>query len=171
MLGIDVARDPVAVRYRLGLAGQYAAVDPNLTGQENLRLIGRLAQMPGRQVRVRSGELLERFDLAEAADRGELWQMIRELVAEGTTVLLTTQYLEEADRLAQRIAVIDRGRVIANDTPAALEAHLGSTVIELGMGDKTRATQAQHLLSASLPTRPEREPPPSAWPPRTGRTC
>jgi ABC-type multidrug transport system ATPase subunit len=89
--------------------------------------------------------------------RGELWQMIRELVAEGTTVLLTTQYLEEADRLAQRIAVIDRGRVIANDTPAALKAQLGSTVIELGMADKTRATRAQDLLSASLPTRPERD--------------
>ena len=69
VLGLDVARDPAAVRSRIGLAGQYAAVDPNLTGRENLRLIGRLAQMPGRQVRVRSGELLERFDLAEAADR------------------------------------------------------------------------------------------------------
>ncbi len=89
--------------------------------------------------------------------RGELWQMIRELVAEGTTVLLTTQYLEEADRLAQRIAVVDRGRVIANDTPAALKAHLGSTVIEMGMGDETRATRAQDLLSASLPVRPERD--------------
>ena len=97
--------------------------------------------------------------------------MIRELVAEGTTVLLTTQYLEEADRLAQRIAVIDRGRVIANDTPAALKAHLGSTVIELGMGDKTRATRAQDLLSAACPPRPSARPPPSAWPPRTGRTC
>ena len=197
VLGIDVARDPVAVRYRLGLAGQYAAVDPNLTGRENLRLIGRLAQMPGRQVRARSGELLERFALAEAADRpvrtysggmrrrldvaaalvsrppvlfldepttgldlqsrGELWQMIRELVAEGTTVLLTTQYLEEADRLAQRIAVIDRGRVIANDTPAALKAHLGSTVIEMGMGDEARASRAQDLLSNTLAARPERE--------------
>src|SRR6266542_1564224 len=89
--------------------------------------------------------------------RGELWQMIRELVAEGTTVLLTTQYLEEADRLAQRIAVVDRGRVIANDTPAALKAHLGSTVIEMGMGDETRAARAQDLLSASLPARPERD--------------
>jgi ABC-type multidrug transport system ATPase subunit len=181
----------------IGLAGQYAAVDPNLTGQENLRLIGRLAQMANREVRARSAELLERFDLAGAADRpvrtysggmrrrldvaaalvqrppvlfldepttgldlqsrGELWQMIRELVAEGTTVLLTTQYLEEADRLAQRIAVIDRGRVIANDTPAALKAHLGRTVIKLGMGDKTRATRAQDLLAVSLPARPERE--------------
>src|SRR4029453_1785211 len=197
VLGIDVARDPAAVRHRTGLAGQYAAVDPNLTGQENLRLIGRLAQMANREVRARSAELLERFDLAEAADRpartysggmrrrldvaaalvsrppvlfldepttgldlqsrGELWRMIRELVAEGTTVLLTTQYLEEADRLAQRIAVIDRGRVIANDTPAALKAHLGSTGIELGMGDKARASRPPDRLSASLPTRPERQ--------------
>jgi ABC-2 type transport system ATP-binding protein len=197
VLGIDVARDPAAVRYVIGLAGQYAAVDPNLTGQENLRLIGRLAQMANREVRARSAELLERFDLAGAADRpvrtysggmrrrldvaaalvqrppvlfldepttgldlqsrGELWKMIRELVAEGTTVLLTTQYLEEADRLAQRIAVIDHGRVIANDTPAALKAHLGRTVIELGMGEEARAARALELLAVSLPARPERE--------------
>jgi ABC-2 type transport system ATP-binding protein len=197
VLGIDVARDPAAVRHVIGLAGQYAAVDPDLTGQENLRLIGRLAQMAGRDLRARSAELLDRFDLAGAADRpvrtysggmrrrldvaaalvtrppvlfldepttgldlqsrGELWQMIRELVAEGTTVLLTTQYLEEADRLAQRIAVVDHGRVIANDTPAALKAHLGSTVIELGMGEEARAARALELLAASLPARPERE--------------
>jgi ABC-2 type transport system ATP-binding protein len=197
VLGIDVVRDPVAVRYRIGLAGQYAAVDANLTGQENLRLIGRLAQMPTRQVRVRAAELLERFGLADAADRpvrtysggmrrrldvaaalmsrppvlfldepttgldlqsrGELWQMIRELVAEGTTVLLTTQYLEEADRLAERIAVVDHGRVIANDTPAALKSRLGSTVIEMGMGDEIRATRAQDLLGGTLRARPERE--------------
>jgi daunorubicin resistance ABC transporter ATP-binding subunit len=197
VLGIDVVRDPVAVRYRIGLAGQYAAVDANLTGQENLRLIGRLAQMPSRQARARAAELLERFALAEAADRpvrtysggmrrrldvaaalmsrppvlfldepttgldlqsrGELWQMIRELVAEGTTVLLTTQYLEEADRLAERIAVVDHGRVIANDTPAALKSRLGSTVIEMGMGDETRATRAQDLLRGTLATRSERQ--------------
>jgi ABC-2 type transport system ATP-binding protein len=197
VLGIDVAREPAAVRHVIGLAGQYAAVDPNLTGQENLRLIGRLGQMASREVRTRSAELLERFDLAGAADRpvrtysggmrrrldvaaalvsrppvlfldepttgldlqsrGELWRMIRELVAEGTAVLLTTQYLEEADRLAQRIAVVDHGRVIANDTPAALKARLGSTVIELGMGEEARAARALELLAASLPARPERE--------------
>ena len=197
VLGIDVVGDPVAVRFRIGLAGQYAAVDPNLTGRENLRLVGRLVQLPSGQVRGRAVELLERFGLAEAADRpvrtysggmrrrldvaaalvsrplvlfleepttgldlqsrGELWQMIRELVAEGTTVLLTTQYLEEADRLAQRIAVVDHGRVIANDTPAALKADLGSTVIEMGMGDQARATRAQDLLSGTLAARPERE--------------
>jgi ABC-2 type transport system ATP-binding protein len=197
VLGIDVARDPAAVRYQIGLAGQYAAVDPNLTGRENLRLVGRLAQMPGREVHRRAAELLDRFDLAGAADRpvrtysggmrrrldvaaalvarppvlfldepttgldlqsrGELWRMIRELVAEGTTVLLTTQYLEEADRLAERIAVVDHGKVIANDSPSALKSHLGSTVIEIGMGDEGRASRALDLFSPRLPDRPERD--------------
>jgi len=197
VLGHDVVGDPDGVRYRIGLAGQYAAVDPNLTGGENLRLTGRLAQLSSRELRVRADELLERFDLSGAADRpvrtysggmrrrldvaaalvqrppvvfldepttgldlqsrNELWKMIRELVAEGTTVLLTTQYLEEADRLAQRIAVVDGGRVIANDTPAALKAQLGSTVIELGMGDGARAARAEDLLSRMLAVRPERE--------------
>ncbi len=197
VLGHDVVRDPDGVRYRIGLAGQYAAVDPNLTGRENLRLVGRLAQLSGREAGVRADELLQRFDLTDAADRpvrtysggmrrrldvaaalvqrppvvfldepttgldlpsrNELWEMIRELVAEGTTVLLTTQYLEEADRLAERIAVVDGGRVIANDTPAALKGQLGSTVIELGMGDAARAARAEELLSRMLATRPEQE--------------
>src|SRR2546425_11316986 len=149
VLGHDVVRDPDAVRYRIGLAGQYAAVDPNLTGRENLILTGRLAQLSSREARQRADELLQRFDLAGAADRpvrtysggmrrrldvaaalvhrppvvfldepttgldlpsrNELWKMIRELVASGSTVLLTTQYLEEADRLADRIAVVDGG--------------------------------------------------------------
>jgi ABC-2 type transport system ATP-binding protein len=197
VLGHDVVGDPDGVRYRIGLAGQYAAVDPNLTGGENLRLVGRLAQLSGRQAGVRAAELLGRFQLVGAADRpvrtysggmrrrldvaaalvgrppvvfldepttgldlpsrNELWEMIRELVAEGTTVLLTTQYLEEADRLAERIAVIDGGRVIAADTPAALKGQLGSTVIELGMGGADRATQAEQLLSGMLATRPEQQ--------------
>jgi ABC-2 type transport system ATP-binding protein len=89
--------------------------------------------------------------------RNALWEMIRELVAEGTTVLLTTQYLEEADRLAHRIAVVDGGRVIANDTPAALKAQLGSTVIELGMGDDARATNAGELLAQRLDAQSERD--------------
>jgi daunorubicin resistance ABC transporter ATP-binding subunit len=197
VLGHDVVRDPDGVRYRIGLAGQYAAVDPNLTGRENLRLVGRLAQLSGREVGERADELLGRFDLVDAADRpvrtysggmrrrldvaaalvqrppvvfldepttgldlpsrNELWEMIRELVAEGTTVLLTTQYLEEADRLAERIVVVDGGRVIANDTPAALKGQLGSTVIELGMGDAARAVRAEELLSRMLATRPEQQ--------------
>src|SRR5436190_16425198 len=175
VLGLDVRRDAEAVRYRIGLAGQYAAVDPNLTGRENLRLIGRLTQLPRKAIEPRAAEILERFSLADAADRpvrtysggmrrrldvgaalvhrppvlfldepttgldpegrNELWAVIRELVADGTTVLLTTQYLEEADRLAERIVVVDHGRVIADDTPAALKSDLGNTVTELGFGD------------------------------------
>jgi ABC-2 type transport system ATP-binding protein len=197
VLGHDVVRDPDGVRYRIGLAGQYAAVDPNLTGRENLRLTGRLAQLSGREAGERADELLRRFQLIAAADRpvrtysggmrrrldvaaalvqrppvvfldepttgldlpsrNELWEMIRELVAEGTTVLLTTQYLEEADRLAERIAVVDGGRVIANDTPAALKGQLGTTVIELGMGEPARAAYAEQLLSQMLTARPEQE--------------
>jgi daunorubicin resistance ABC transporter ATP-binding subunit len=197
VLGHDVVRDPDGVRYRIGLAGQYAAVDPNLTGRENLRLTGRLAQLSGREAGERADELLQRFQLTGAADRpvrtysggmrrrldvaaalvqrppvvfldepttgldlpsrNELWAMIRELVAEGTTVLLTTQYLEEADRLAERIAVVDGGRVIANDTPAALKSQLGTTVIELGMGEPARAAYAEQLLSRMLTARPEQE--------------
>src|SRR5918992_2534477 len=173
VLGRDVAREPAAVRRRIGLAGQFAAVDPNLTGRENLRLIGRLTQMETPAIMPRAAELLDRFDLIEAADRpvrtysggmrrrldvaaalvprppvlfldepttgldlhsrNALWDMINELVRDGTTVLLTTQYLEEADRLADRIAVVDLGRVIAEGTPSDLKARLGSTVLEILM--------------------------------------
>jgi ABC-2 type transport system ATP-binding protein len=197
VLGRDVVRDPDGVRYRIGLAGQYAAVDPNLTGRENLRLTGSLAQLPRHEAKSRADELLERFGLRDAADRpvrtysggmrrrldvaaalvqrppvvfldepttgldifsrNELWKMIRELVADGATVLLTTQYLEEADRLADRIAVVDEGRVIANDTPSILKAELGNTVIEMGMGDGARAIRAEDLLSRVLDVRPERD--------------
>jgi ABC-2 type transport system ATP-binding protein len=197
VLGLDVVGQADEVRYRIGLAGQYAAVDPNLTGRENLRMTGRLAQLPAADAQARAGELLERFELTDAADRpartysggmrrrldvaaalvqrpqvvfldepttgldihsrNALWEMIRELVAEGTTVLLTTQYLEEADRLAQRIAVVDDGRVIANDTPAALKAQLGSTVIELGMGEAALAQRAGVLLAERLRAQPERD--------------
>jgi ABC-2 type transport system ATP-binding protein len=197
VLGRDVVRDPDGVRYRIGLAGQYAAVDPNLTGRENLRLTGSLAQLPRHEAKSRADELLERFGLRDAADRpvrtysggmrrrldvaaalvqrppvvfldepttgldifsrNELWKMIRELVADGATVLLTTQYLEEADRLADRIAVVDEGRVIANDTPSILKAELGNTVIEMGMGDGARAIRAEDLLTNTLAVRPERD--------------
>jgi ABC-2 type transport system ATP-binding protein len=189
VLGHDVVREAGAVRLQIGLAGQYAAVDPNLTGRENLRLIGRLAQLPRPQIAPRVDELLERFDLADAADRpartysggmrrrldvaaalvarppvlfldepttgldlqsrGELWGLIRELVADGTTVLLTTQYLEEADRLAERIAVVDHGRVIAEGTPAELKARLGSTVVEIGLPDEAAALRAEAMLHQS----------------------
>jgi ABC-2 type transport system ATP-binding protein len=197
LLGRDVVTDASAVRYLIGLAGQYATVDPNLTGRENLRLIGRLAQLPRSEILPRAAQLLERFELSDAADRpvrtysggmrrrldvaaalvqrppvlfldepttgldlhsrNALWAMMRELVANGTTVLLTTQYLEEADRLAHRVAVVDGGRIIANDTPAALKSRLGSTVIELGMSNETVAVRAADFLSRSLRLGPERE--------------
>jgi ABC-2 type transport system ATP-binding protein len=190
VLGHDVVREAAAVRRRIGLAGQYAAVDPNLTGTENLRMIGILAQLPTKDILPRAAELLRRFDLTDAADRpvrtysggmrrrldiaaslvqrppvlfldepttgldltsrNELWDMIRELVSDGTTVLLTTQYLEEADRLSQRVAVIDGGHVIANDTPANLKAELGSTVIELGFADPSTAQRALRLIPSEV---------------------
>jgi len=176
VLGRDVVRQAKEVRTQIGLAGQSATVDPNLTGRENLRLIGRLVHLPRREAARRIDALLDRFQLVAAADRpvrtysggmrrridlaaalvnrppvlfldepttgldpysrNEVWAMIGELVDDGTTVVLTTQYLEEADRLASRVAVIDEGRVIANDPPAQLKARLGSTVIEIGLADE-----------------------------------
>ena len=190
VLGLDVVRKARDVRRVIGLAGQNAAVDGNLTGRENLRLIGKLVHLPRRAIAERTTELLERFELTDAADRpvrtysggmrrridlaaalvnrppvlfldepttgldpysrNEVWAMVGELVADGTTVVLTTQYLEEADRLASRVAVVDVGRVIANDTPAALKARLGSTVIELGFADAGIAARAQALVGGEL---------------------
>ena len=186
VLGRDVVREADTVRHLIGLAGQFAAVDPNLTGRENLRLIGRLTQLPWRSIDARAGEILERFGLADAADRpvrtysggmrrrldvgaalvhkppvlfldepttgldpegrNELWEVIRELVSDGTTVLLTTQYLEEADRLADRIVVIDRGKVIADDTSQALKSRMGSTVTELRFADPAEAARAARVI-------------------------
>jgi len=190
VLGIDVAHDPQAVRERIGLAGQYAAVDENLTGRENLRLVGRLTHLPKRVVRARTDELLDRFGLSDAADRtaktysggmrrrldlaaalvhrpavlfldepttgldpasrSDLWQVIEELVTDGATVLLTTQYLEEADRLADDIAVIDHGRVIAQGTPTALKAGLGATMVDVSLPDPAAAARAATVLDAQL---------------------
>ncbi|HYN98998.1 MAG TPA: ATP-binding cassette domain-containing protein [Actinomycetota bacterium] len=197
VLGFDVARHPADVRLRIGLAGQSAAVDPNLTGRENLKLIGTLAQLPRKAINPRADELLERFQLVEAANRPirtysggmrrrldvaaalvgkppvifldepttgldiqsrtELWRVIEELVAEGSTVLLTTQYLEEADVLADRIAVVHGGVVVANDTAAALKARLGSTVIELTLDNEGEARRAQALLARLVAEHPEQE--------------
>jgi ABC-2 type transport system ATP-binding protein len=195
VLGHDVVREPKAVRERIGLAGQYAAVDGNLTGRENLRLIGRLVHLPRRVIAERAAELLGRFELTEAADRpvrtysggmrrridlaaalmnrppvlfldepttgldpysrNEVWRMVEELVADGTTVVLTTQYLEEADRLASRVAVVDGGRVIANDTPSRLKARLGSTVVELGFPEPAPSERAHALLARAGAGSPE----------------
>jgi daunorubicin resistance ABC transporter ATP-binding subunit len=197
VLGRDVVREADAVRKQIGLAGQYATVDPNLTGRENLRLIGRLVHLPRREITRRADALLERFELTEAADRpvrtysggmrrrvdlaaalvnrppvlfldepttgldpysrNEVWAMIGELVDDGTTVVLTTQYLEEADRLASRVAVVDEGHVIANDTPAQLKARLGSTVIEIGLGDASTASRAYDVLARAGASSPELE--------------
>jgi daunorubicin resistance ABC transporter ATP-binding subunit len=188
VLGIDVARDPEGVRTRIGLAGQYAAVDGNLTGRENLTLIGTLTHLPRKRIRPRADELLERFGLADAADRtartysggmrrrldlaaalvhrppvlfldepttgldpqsrSDLWAVVRDLVAEGTTVLLTTQYLEEADLLADRIVVIDHGQVISEGTSAELKRRLGATVIEMTMLSDGDADAARRAIEA-----------------------
>jgi ABC-2 type transport system ATP-binding protein len=195
VLGHDVVREPDVVRNSIGLAGQYAAVDENLTGAENLRMMGKLTHLPKPLIKERAVELLERFDLAHAAHRPvktysggmrrrldlaaslvhrpavlfldepttgldprsriDLWGVIEDLVAEGTTVLLTTQYLEEADRLADRLAVVDHGRIIAQGTPAELKAGFGSTVIEIGMpgeGSSLMALQALAPFGVQPPT-------------------
>jgi daunorubicin resistance ABC transporter ATP-binding subunit len=196
VLGIDVAEHPGRVRRRIGLAGQNAAVDRNLTGRENLRLIGRLNQMHRSAFRARADELLERFDLTDAAgrpvreysggmrrrldvaaalvaepdvlfldepttgldlpSRNSLWEVIGGLVDAGTTVVLTTQYLEEADRVANRIAVIDHGRLIANDTPAALKSRTGATVVEIGFDGEVTAARAADVLDQLADVRVER---------------
>jgi oleandomycin transport system ATP-binding protein len=175
--GFDVLRQANQVRALVGLTGQYAAVDEVLTGRDNLVLIGRLLELPSAEVRRRADELLERFDLADAADRPvktysggmrrrldlaasivgrprvlfldeptsgldprsrlELWDITRSLVADGATVLLTTQYLEEADHLADRITVLDHGRVIAEGTPDELKRRAGGQVLELRPGRAT----------------------------------
>jgi ABC-2 type transport system ATP-binding protein len=192
VLGLDVARQAEDVRAIIGLAGQYAAVDENLTGRENLRLIGQLTHQPhsaiasrveellgrfgltsaaARPVRTYSGGMRRRLDLAAAlvhrppvlfldepttgldpSGRSDLWTLIGELVAEGTTVLLTTQYLEEADRLANHIVVIDGGRIIAEGTPAELKASLGSTVVEIHVADPADVQRAAERLQLIAPT-------------------
>ena len=196
VLGFDVVHDADAVRRRIGMAGQAAAVDANLTGRENLQMVGVLSQLPRTAIAPRADELLTDFGLQGAADRpvrtysggmrrrldiaaalvpkppvlfldepttgldltsrNNLWDTIRALVDDGTTVLLTTQYLEEADQLAERIAVVDGGKVIANDTPANLKAQLGDTVVDLGFGDEATATHALGLLDG-IAGRAERE--------------
>jgi len=180
------------VRAVIGLAGQYAAVDENLTGRENLRLIGQLTHQPRPGIASRAEELLGRFGLTSAAarpvrtysggmrrrldlaaalvhrpavlfldepttgldpsGRSDLWTLIGELVADGTTVLLTTQYLEEADRLANHIVVIDHGRIIAEGTPVELKASLGSTVVEIRVADPADVQRAAARLQPIAPT-------------------
>jgi ABC-type multidrug transport system ATPase subunit len=187
--GFDVRADAAAVRGVVGFAGQFAAVDRDLTGRENLALIGRLSRLGRRGARDRGVELLGRFGLAGAADRLvrtysggmrrrldvaaalarrppvlfldepttgldpdsrlALWDMVRELVCGGTTVLLTTQYLDEADALADRIVILDRGKVVDDGTPAALKSRTGSVLFTLGFRDEAAAAQAERALDAA----------------------
>jgi ABC-2 type transport system ATP-binding protein len=187
--GLDVVTQAAQVRRVIGLAGQFAAVDPNLTGRENLRLIGRLSRVGRRQARVRADELLDSFGLTAAAgrlargysggmrrrldlaaallhrpavlfldeptagldpeSRFALWDSVRDLARSGTTVLLTTQYLEEADALAERVVIISAGRVADTGTPAELKARFGTVVFHLGFGQPAAAQAAQTVLARS----------------------
>jgi ABC-2 type transport system ATP-binding protein len=195
--GCDVVADAAQLRERIGLAGQYAAVDENLTGLENLTMVGRLYGMGRGPAKVRGAELLERFDLVDASrrpaktysggmrrrldlaaalvakprvlfldeptsgldprSRFQLWETIEGLVAEGTTVLLTTQYLDEADRLADTIAVIDHGRVIAEGTPDDLKDRVGGARLEVTLEDPTQANAAVAAVSTMSDERPTLE--------------
>jgi ABC-2 type transport system ATP-binding protein len=192
--GFDVVRDASRVREHIGLAGQYAAVDENLTGFENLQMVGRLYHLGGKAARARSRELLADFDLSDAGhrlvrtysggmrrrldlaaalvarppvlfldepttgldlrSRIGLWHAIEALVAGGTSVLLTTQYLDEADRLADRIAVIDRGLVIAEGSPDELKTQVGGDRLEIHLCDGDRSEDAVAALAVIASDRP-----------------
>ncbi|MFD9443872.1 ATP-binding cassette domain-containing protein [Streptomyces sp. NPDC060006] len=185
--GLDVRANPVQLRSKIGLSGQYAAVDEDLTARENLVMVSRLYHLGRAGSRRRAAELLERFDLVEAADRrvkgfsggmrrrvdlacalvakpsvlfldepttgldpaarATMWEVISELVAGGSTLLLTTQYLEEADQLADRIAVIDHGRVVEQGTPQDLKSRLGKDLLELTVGEITELAPARNALA------------------------
>jgi ABC-2 type transport system ATP-binding protein len=185
--GIDVLKHPNEVRRHIGLSGQFAAVDEYLTGRENLQMVGELYQLGAKQAKARADELLERFNLADAANRPsktysggmrrrldlaaalvvsppvmfmdepttgldprnrqQLWEVIQELVAGGTTLLLTTQYLEEADHLAHDICVIDHGKVIARGTSDQLKARTGGERVEVVVHERDRIEAAARVLA------------------------
>ncbi|MER6300603.1 ATP-binding cassette domain-containing protein [Kitasatospora sp. NPDC001539] len=186
--GHDVAADPDRVRAAIGLTGQYAAVDDELSGQQNLELIGRLLGLSRAGARERATELIERFQLEAAArrmaktysggmrrrldvaaslvgrprvlfldepttgldprSRSEVWALVRELVKDGVTVLLTTQYLEEADQLANDLVVLNQGRVVATGTPTELKARVGGLTLEVRVLDRARCTEVAGYLTA-----------------------
>ncbi len=197
VLGLDVVKDAPLVRQKVSLTGQYASVDDDLTGHENLVLVSRLLGMSWADARKRATELLEAFGLADAAkrqvqtfsggmrrridiaaslvarpeilfldepttgldprSRNQVWELVRQIAADGTTVLLTTQYLEEADRLAERMAVIDHGQVIAEGTSRELKASIGGNSLRLQLADVEQRAAAQavvatHLGNEILPT-------------------
>jgi oleandomycin transport system ATP-binding protein len=194
--GYDVVRQADRVRELIGLTGQYAAVDEELTGRDNLVLIGRLLELSRRDARRRATELLERFTLADAGrrsvktysggmrrrldlaaslvvppsvlfldepttgldprSRGDVWRMIRQLATDGVTVLLTTQNLDEADRLAAEIAVIDRGRLIASGTPAELKAKVGGQTLDVRPTDPAQLAAAAAIVEAAVGAPPTR---------------
>ncbi|MHC5258637.1 ATP-binding cassette domain-containing protein [Streptomyces sp. UC4497] len=185
--GIDVLKNPNEVRRSIGLSGQFAAVDEYLTGRENLQMVGQLYQLSKKDAKKRSVELLERFNLVDAADRPsktysggmrrrldlaaalvvsppvmfmdepttgldphnrqQLWEVIQELVAGGTTLLLTTQYLEEADHLAHDICVVDHGRVIARGTADQLKAQTGGERVEVVVHEREHMAAAREILA------------------------
>ena len=190
IFGVDVRREPHMIRQLVGVTGQYASVDENLTGFENLWLFGRLQGLPSSRAKQTAGDLLERFGLTEARDkqikafsggmrrrldlaaslisqpplifldepttgldprtRGQMWDTIRDLVRGGSTVLLTTQYLDEADQLAGRIAVIDRGRKVAEGTPDELKTSVGSSTLQLRMADVAATADAASVVRRIL---------------------
>ncbi|MBM4590948.1 ATP-binding cassette domain-containing protein [Rhodococcus hoagii] len=190
IFGRDVVRESTAVRSLVGVTGQYASVDEDLTATENLVIFSRLLGLSRRDAKRKSTELLEEFGLTEAASkplknfsggmrrrldlaasliarppllfldepttgldprtRAQMWDTIRRLVAEGSTVLLTTQYLDEADQLADRIAVIDRGKVIADGTADELKASVGTSALQLTLADRDRIDEARALISTVL---------------------
>jgi oleandomycin transport system ATP-binding protein len=194
--GLDVVRDAARVRRVIGLTGQYASVDEDLTGAENLALIGGLLDLRRREARRRATALLERFGLAEVAGRrvssysggmrrrldlaasmvgrprviyldepttgldpgrrAEVWRMIRAMTEDGGTVLLTTQYLEEADALADSVVVVDEGTVIATGTPSELKRKVGGQTIVLRPADPARVGEAAGILSAVVGREPDR---------------
>ncbi|HEX2903207.1 MAG TPA: ATP-binding cassette domain-containing protein [Jatrophihabitans sp.] len=192
--GYDVAGQPHKVRQQIGLTGQYASVDEDLTGTQNLRMIGELLNLSRRDARSRAAELLDWFDLGEAAGRPaktysggmrrrldlaaslvgrpavifldepttgldpakreDMWEVVRRLIADGSTVLLTTQYLEEADALADEISVIDHGRVIAHDTPDGLKRVVGGLRLEVRPSDESRLAEVGQILHTIAGTTP-----------------
>jgi ABC-2 type transport system ATP-binding protein len=197
VFGHDVVREPDAVRSRVSMTGQYASVDEDLTGMENLILLARLSGYAKPAARERARQLLSAFGLEDAAERqvkkysggmrrrldiaasilntpdvlfldepttgldprsrNQVWEIIRAVVAQGTTVLLTTQYLDEADRLAARIAVIDHGKVIAEGTPGELKSSVGAGTVHLRLRDAAQRPEAERVVAEALGTQVQRD--------------